>query len=69
MSREPLLTSEPFVQAKLDALRALLREMGSALVCYSGGIDSALVLAVAWPLVLTLVFLPLSGRAYRRLRR
>ena len=31
--------------------------------------DSALVLAVAWPLVLTLVFLPLSARAYRRLRR
>jgi len=35
------------VAAKLDALRALIRELGSALVCYSGGIDSALVLAVA----------------------
>src|SRR5215471_2703802 len=32
---------------KLDALRAILRDMGSVLVCYSGGIDSALVLAVA----------------------
>jgi uncharacterized protein len=32
---------------KLERLRALLREMESVLVCYSGGIDSAFVLAVA----------------------
>jgi pyridinium-3,5-biscarboxylic acid mononucleotide sulfurtransferase len=32
---------------KLDRLRAVLHEMESVLVCYSGGIDSALVLAVA----------------------
>lgn len=32
---------------KLKALRARVRELGSVLVCYSGGIDSALVLAVA----------------------
>ena len=32
---------------KLARLSALMREMGSVLVCYSGGIDSALVLAVA----------------------
>jgi uncharacterized protein len=36
-----------YAEQKLDALRALLQEMGSALVCYSGGIDSALLLAVA----------------------
>src|SRR5688572_2455938 len=32
---------------KLAALRCAIRELGSVLVCYSGGIDSALVLAVA----------------------
>lgn len=32
---------------KLDRLRALLRDLGSVLVCFSGGIDSAFVLAVA----------------------
>ncbi|MBG6238863.1 ABC-type multidrug transport system permease subunit [Mycetocola sp. CAN_C7] len=31
--------------------------------------DGGVLLAVAWPLALTLVFLPLSARAYRRLRR
>jgi pyridinium-3,5-biscarboxylic acid mononucleotide sulfurtransferase len=31
----------------LEALRAFVRGLGSALVCYSGGIDSALVLAIA----------------------
>lgn len=37
----------PATADKLDQLRAILKEMGSVLVCYSGGIDSALVLAVA----------------------
>jgi len=32
---------------RLDRLVAILKEMGSVLVCYSGGIDSAFVLAVA----------------------
>jgi pyridinium-3,5-biscarboxylic acid mononucleotide sulfurtransferase len=34
-------------EEKLEHLRAAIRELGSVLVCYSGGIDSALVLAVA----------------------
>jgi pyridinium-3,5-biscarboxylic acid mononucleotide sulfurtransferase len=33
--------------AMLDRLSAILRDMGSVVVCYSGGIDSAFVLAVA----------------------
>ncbi|MDP9148426.1 MAG: ATP-dependent sacrificial sulfur transferase LarE [Myxococcota bacterium] len=32
---------------KLQSLKALLKELASVLVCYSGGVDSALVLAVA----------------------
>jgi len=32
---------------RLERLRACIRDLGSALVCYSGGVDSALVLAVA----------------------
>lgn len=35
------------IQDKLARLRAHLAELGSVLVCYSGGVDSAFVLAVA----------------------
>lgn len=35
------------IREKLDHLRTTLRELGSVLVCYSGGVDSAFVLAVA----------------------
>jgi pyridinium-3,5-biscarboxylic acid mononucleotide sulfurtransferase len=34
-------------QSKLEQLRALFRDMGSVVVAYSGGLDSAFVLAVA----------------------
>lgn len=35
------------IEEKLDRLAARIRALGSALVCYSGGVDSAFVLAVA----------------------
>ena len=35
------------IQGKLSLLRGRVRELGSVLVCYSGGVDSAFVLAVA----------------------
>ncbi|HXS16695.1 MAG TPA: ATP-dependent sacrificial sulfur transferase LarE, partial [Polyangiaceae bacterium] len=41
------MTQSESTHVQLARLRALLRDMGSVLVCYSGGIDSALVLAVA----------------------
>ncbi len=42
------LTSPPRgADAQLDRLRDIVASMGSALVCFSGGVDSAFVLAVA----------------------
>jgi len=41
------LSSDLPADPHMDRLVALLREMDSVLVCYSGGIDSAFVLAVA----------------------
>jgi pyridinium-3,5-biscarboxylic acid mononucleotide sulfurtransferase len=41
------MATDPVLDEKLPRLRARLRELGSVLVCYSGGVDSAFVLAVA----------------------
>lgn len=38
-------------------------------ITVSWQVDASMWLAIAWPLVITMVFLPLSARAYRRLRR
>jgi len=41
------VTATATTPRQLDSLRQILRDLGSVLVCYSGGIDSAFVLAVA----------------------
>jgi uncharacterized protein len=41
------VTAPATTPQQLDSLRQILRDFGSVLVCYSGGIDSAFVLAVA----------------------
>jgi uncharacterized protein len=42
-----MATVSPDIAVKLSALRSRLRELGSVLVCYSGGVDSAFMLAAA----------------------
>lgn len=46
-SEAPPSSRRAATQGKLAALEARLRDLRSVLVCYSGGIDSALLLAVA----------------------
>jgi ABC-2 type transport system permease protein len=54
----------------LSATASAARELFGNPTGITGGplADHAVWLAVAWPLLLTAVFLPLSARAYRRLR-
>ena len=44
---EPLLFADATFDARVTALRASLRALGSCIVAYSGGVDSSVVLAVA----------------------
>jgi uncharacterized protein len=46
-AEEPLSQLDESIASKLERLRACIRGLQSVLVCYSGGIDSALVLVVA----------------------
>ncbi len=55
------------ISATATAVRQLL---GNATGFTDGPlVEHAVVLAVGWPLLITLLFLPLSARAYRQLRR
>lgn len=63
---EPVATWNP-----VSATATAVRELFGNPLGFTGGFlaDNAVLIAVLWPLVLTAVFLPLSARAYRNLRR
>ncbi|MGO1950470.1 MAG: ABC transporter permease [Mycobacteriaceae bacterium] len=63
---EPVATWSP-----ISATATAARELFGNPTGFTGGImaDNAVLAAVVWPLVLVAVFMPLSARAYRNLRR